>query len=142
MSYFWVNQSAFDKELELEAIISDTKDQTNHARLRVFDVKQGDMIFSFSDSGLQAVLTVKEDANKNLSRCVVSCSYEVLEVAFPLEEVIACIGEYIKGKYSPININGKRNQGYLYPLNNVAGNALLKLCGLYFEAGNESGAEI
>lgn len=137
MNFFWVNQSDIDKELDLEAIVSDTQGQTNHARLRIFEVKKGDIIFSFSKNGLQAVLIAKKDADKNASRCVVSCSYTIFEFPFSLEQVIHIVGDNLKEKYSPVNIKGNRNQGYLYPLNNVAGNALLKLCGLDFDAGNE-----
>lgn len=137
MQYFWVNQSNFKKELELEAIVSNTNGQTNHARLRVFEVKKGDIIFSFSDVGLQAVLTAREDASKEASRCVVSCSYTVLERPFNLEKVTSCIADQLKCKYSPIDVNGNRNQGYLYPLSDESGERLLRLCATDSDASNE-----
>lgn len=142
MQFFWVNQSEFKKEKELGIIRADTRDSDHHARKRIFEVRRGDVIFSFSRNGFQAVLVADEDADENKKSCSVSCVYNVFDSVFDLGATVALIEKDLQEPYSPVDSNGKRNQGYLYRVNEKVASTLLELCGLEIEvAGVEKEIE-
>lgn len=132
MQYFWVNQDHFKEEQSLGVIIADTNESNHHGRMRIFDVRKGDVIFSFSERGFQAVLIAKEDANISDPRCVVACRYTVFDSPFDLKLVVDAVYKYVNYLYTPINREGNRCYGYLYPLNIDAAEVLLDICGLEF----------
>lgn len=133
MQFFWVNQSKFKQEQKLGVIRADTRDYDHHARKRIFEVRKGDVIFSFSKSGLQAVLIAEENADPANKNCTVACTYNTFESCIDLEHIIYLIKENLQGLYSPINSASTRNQGYLYPINEKAALILLELCNLEIE---------
>ncbi|BDX08550.1 HNH endonuclease [Planctobacterium marinum] len=134
MQFFWVNQSKFKEEKELGVIRADTRDCNHHARKRIFDVRKGDVIFSFSKYGFQAVLVADEDADVNNKKCEISCTYNVFESNFDLDTTIQLVQKHLQVLYSPVSAAGSRNQGYLYPLDEKAALTLLELCGLEIES--------
>jgi hypothetical protein len=136
MQYFWVNQSKFKIEKERGVIQADTSNSEHHARKRIFEVRRGDVIFSFSKYGFQAVLFADEDADSSDKNCVISCTYNTFENAFDLGFVVRLVQENLQDLYSPISSAGIRNQGYLYPVNEKAALTLLELCGLKVESEN------
>lgn len=134
MQFFWVNQSKFEIEKELGVIRADTRDSDHHARKRIFDVRKGDLIFSFSKAGFQAVLVADENADVSNKNCVVACTYNTFESNFDLDATIQLVQEHLQGFYSPVGSAGSRNQGYLYPINEKSALTLLELCGLEIES--------
>jgi hypothetical protein len=134
MQFFWVNQSKFKKEKELGVIRADTRDCDHHARKRIFDVRKGDVIFSFSKNGFQAVLVADQNADVSKKNCVIACTYNAFESNFDLDTTIQLVQEHLQDLYSPVGSAGSRNQGYLYPLNEKAAFTLLELCGLEIES--------
>lgn len=133
MQFFWVNQSKFKKEKELGVIRADTRDSKHHARVRILDVRKGDVIFSFSKNGFQAVLVAEENAASNKKNCTVNCTYILLDSNIELSTVINFVEKHLPELYSPINSKGKRAQGYLYPINEKVASILLELCKLEIE---------
>lgn len=133
MQFFWVNQSKFKIEKELGVIRADTRDSGHHARRRIFEVSKGDIIFSFSKKGFQAVLVAEGNADISNKECVISCTYNTFESSFELDPTIQMVRDYLQGLYSPVSSAGSRNQGYLYPINEKAALILLELCGLEIE---------
>ncbi|MDH0447226.1 HNH endonuclease [Shewanella sp. GD04112] len=133
MQFFWVNQSLFKQEQKLGVIRADTRDSEHHARRRIFDVRKGDVIFSFSKSGFQAVLIAEENADASNKNCTVACTYNTFESCIDLDSTIKLVQKHLQGLYSPIDSASRRNQGYLYPLNEKAAIILLELCGLEIE---------
>lgn len=134
MQFFWVNQSKFKIEKELGVIRADTRVSDHHARKRIFDVRKGDVIFSFSKNGFQAALVADENADVSNKNCVIACTYNVFESNFNLDTTIQLVQKHLQGLYSPVGTAGRRNQGYLYPLNEKAALTLLELCGLEVES--------
>jgi hypothetical protein len=130
MQYFWVNQSNFNEEYELSLIKADTSSSTHHARVRIFDVRKGDVIFSFSKKGFQAVLIANEDADINIPNCRVDCTYNLLPIPFELNTVIDLVEEQMQELYSPIDSNSERCQGYLYPVNDNVAEILFEISGV------------
>ncbi|NHI01671.1 HNH endonuclease [Oceanimonas sp. MB9] len=134
MQFFWVNQSKFKIEKELGVIRADTRDSEHHARIRIFEVRKGDVIFSFSKAGFQAVLVAEENADESNKNCAVACTYYTFESSFDLDATVQLVQEHLQGLYSPVDSEGNRNQGYLYPINEKAALTLLYLCGLEVES--------
>lgn len=135
MSFFWINQSEFEKALQNGFIRADLS-SNNHARERILRVKEGDILFSFSKIDgtpvLRAILEALEDAQPANNKCIVKCKYILLEKVYDLNFIVAKAGDYLRGepetgKYAPIDKNHNRCQGYIYPLDSTAAQKLFDI---------------
>ncbi|EGQ9060280.1 HNH endonuclease [Vibrio parahaemolyticus] len=130
MNYYWVNQANFEAESGAGIILSHV-DTTNHARLRIFEVKKGDLIFSFNNLGLQAVIEATSDPmSKDGVEYTVSGNYQLVEPQVLLTDIVPIIIDELPTYHSPINRNGGRCQGYLYSINSVVAERLSLLADL------------
>jgi len=138
MSFFWINQSKFKKAYEDGFIRADVSG-TDHARRRILDVRKGDVFFSFSRVDnkpyLRALLVAREDPRIVSGSCKINCDYTLLDQAYDFDIIIARLDKFIgvesvNSKYSPINKNKKRCQGYIYPLEKESAQCLFEIIGL------------
>ncbi|MGP9664897.1 HNH endonuclease [Halomonas sp. AOP22-C1-8] len=133
MKYYWVNQAKFVPEAG-QGIIQADVNSDDHARKRILEVESGDIIFSFTPNGLGAILIAEENVRTNASLCIVKCDYNHLESSISIPSVVESLSGHLGNLYSPINVNGTRNQGYLYPLNDAAGIILLDMAGFTLDS--------
>ena len=141
MRFFWINQSKFNKACEDGFIRADVSG-TDHARRRILKVSKGDILFSFSrvgsDTYLRAILTARQNAQNINGICEIKCDYTLLDQAYDFDLIAAKLDKHLSdeslnNKYSPINKNKKRCQGYIYPLTEEAAKLLFELINFQLE---------
>ncbi|MEZ9035887.1 HNH endonuclease [Vibrio cyclitrophicus] len=131
MNFYWVNQANFKEELSRGVILSHV-DSTHHARLRIMDVRKGDLIFSFDSDGFQAVIEASsEPKTSDAIEYTVSGDYHLLDKRVSLNRIVPLILDELPDLYSPINKLGNRCEGYLYKVDRVVAERLLLIANIH-----------
>lgn len=131
MRFYWVNQAHFEEELKRGIILSHV-DSSHHARLRIRDVRKGDLIFSFGSNGFQAVIEATAlPKSADGIEYTVNGNYNVLSKRVDLSVVVPLILDELPERYSPINRLQSRCEGYLYEVNRTVAERLLLVANIH-----------
>lgn len=148
MRYWWVNQNqTYAQEVAGGYLWSPKQNAKGHVNpfyefMR--EVAPGDIIFSFADTYIKAIGIAdsyayeapkplefgKTGANWNLIGWRVDVTFKVLNNQIKPATHIATLNPYLPNKYSPLQANGRGQQGlYLTLLNDLLGQLLVDLIG-------------
>ncbi len=131
------------EEKELGFIWAAKKDRSgmpSHSWERLSEVKKGDLVFHYVNGRILAVSVAKAnckmaDRPSNDEQVeqldekgyYVELEYHELDVPLPIQSHLDAILPLLPIKYSPFQMNGHGNQGYLYPCNEKLAVKLLGL---------------
>jgi len=144
MAYWWVNQGITYKEEKegsfLWAPKQTTQGKKQHHWETMYQVQEGDIVFSYAKGSLRAFSSViktsydyirpfeqgnevtwEREGNK------INLLFNELKKPILLQDINIKLLSLLQNTYSPINTQGKVNQGYLYSVNDSAGKYLIDL---------------
>ncbi len=134
MAYWWVNQKqTFDRAVKAGYLWSpktNVEGKTNPFYEHMTQVRPGDVVFAFANTRIRAVAVVngvhyakdrpdefrKTDNEWRKDGWAVPVDYHLMEVPLKVSDHMAKIGPRLPGKYSPLKLDGKANQAYLFPV--------------------------
>lgn len=112
----------------------DKTGNTPHSWQRMQDVKKGDVLFHYVKGDVVAISQAREDARIGMSDIeegvagtLFDALYEELESPVSVKDNFGQIRPLLPVKYSPFQLNGDGNQGFLYPCNEMLALRLLTL---------------
>lgn len=139
MNFYIVMQGrTYEEAKEKQVVwcsIFDSSGQTPHSWDRMKEVKKGDAIFHCVKGEIVAISIAQEDCYKGINPLndsmavgnLFSSIYEELHVPLNIKAYFDEIQPLLPIKYSPFQLNGDGNQGYLYPCNEMLAIKLLEL---------------
>lgn len=118
----------------------DSSGMPSHSWQRMTEVEEGDLIFHYVRGNILAVsvattrceiakrpINVQNEALWNEQGYLVKLKYHELDVPIHIMSKFETISPLLPIKYSPFQMNGNGNQGYLYPCNEELAVRLLEL---------------
>jgi putative restriction endonuclease len=153
MGYFWVNQGqTFKLEYQFECLwapLVDKNGRSIHHWDTMNQLRAGDIIINYSKSKVVGYCVAQgsaynyqkpEEFNGHLNwgteGRICDVKYYLFETPIDKAVVFNKIKDIISTNYSPFNIKGNVNQGYLYKLTPVEFNIILDLANVKFESIN------
>lgn len=153
MGYFWVNQGqTFKLEYQFECLwapILDKNGRSIHHWDMMNELKPGDIVFNYTKSKVVGYCVVQKSAyeyqkpeefNGHLNWGAEGRLCEVKYYLFenPIEKIVIYdrIKDLVSTSYSPFNINGNVNQGYLYKITRQEFDIILDLANAKVESIN------
>ncbi len=145
MAYWWVNQKqTFDRAVKSGYLWSpktNVEGKTNPFYEHMTQVRPGDVVFAFANTRIRAVAVVngthyakdrpddfkKTDNEWRKDGWAVPVDYHLMEVPLKVSDHMAKIGPRLPEKYSPLKLDGKANQAYLFPVPEAMATELLAL---------------
>ncbi|MBO0395076.1 MULTISPECIES: HNH endonuclease [Stenotrophomonas] len=145
MAYWWVNQKqTFDRAVKAGYLWSpktNVEGKTNPFYEHMTQVRPGDVVFAFANTRIRAVAVVngvhyakdrpdefrKTDNEWRKDGWAVPVDYHLMEVPLKVSDHMAKIGPRLPEKYSPLKLDGKANQAYLFPVPEAMATELLAL---------------
>ncbi|WP_155767499.1 HNH endonuclease [Sporosarcina ureilytica] len=148
MKSFLVMQGhTYNEEKELGFIWAAKKDRSgmpSHSWQRLTEVKKGDLVFHYVNGRILAVSVAKESCKiadrpsidehveqQDEKGYYVELEYHELNVPIHIQSNFDAIRPLLPIRYSPFQLNGHGNQGYLYPCNEKLS---VKLLGIIADA--------
>jgi hypothetical protein len=153
MGFFWVNQGqTFKIEYQFECLwapIKDINGRSIHHWDTMMDLKPGDIIFNYSKSKVVGYCVAQTKSynyqkpeefnshrNWDTEGRICDVKYYLFETPIDKAVIFERIKGVISSSYSPFNIKGDVNQGYLYKLNEEQFKIILDVANLNLKAIN------
>ncbi len=142
MAYWWVNQGkTYKEEKEGSYLWAPKVGSTGSTPFHwdtMYNVKEGDVIFSYANGYLRAYSTVTDESKDCMNPFENTAQNEwerngnkiglilnELKNPIPLKAINTKLLTVLQNKYAPINSVGGVNQGYLYSINDKSGVLLI-----------------